>query len=80
MMDRLKAPWMLTRELCTKAQERTDAHFGVQPEKRPLADYLRLGIINLDKTRGPSSHEITAWLKRLLDLTHAGHGGTLVSS
>lgn len=79
-MDRLKPPWMLKRELLVKAQEKTDLRFGCRPEERSLKDYIRLGIINLDKTGGPSSHEVTAWLKRLMNLTHAGHGGTLVTS
>jgi H/ACA ribonucleoprotein complex subunit 4 len=38
---------------------------------------LRLGIINLDKPVGPTSHEIVAWVKRLLNVRRAGHGGTL---
>jgi H/ACA ribonucleoprotein complex subunit 4 len=37
-------------------------------------------VINLDKPSGPSSHEVTAWVKRILRLGHAGHGGTLESS
>jgi H/ACA ribonucleoprotein complex subunit 4 len=36
-----------------------------------------LGIINLDKPRGPTSHEIVAWVKRILNLKRGGHGGTL---
>jgi H/ACA ribonucleoprotein complex subunit 4 len=36
-----------------------------------------LGIINLDKPPGPTSHEIVAWVKRLLEIRRAGHGGTL---
>jgi H/ACA ribonucleoprotein complex subunit 4 len=38
---------------------------------------MRRGIINLDKPPGPSSHEVVAWVKRILGLKHAGHGGTL---
>ena len=30
----------------------------------------------MDKPSGPSSHEVVAWVKRILRL-HAGHGGTL---
>ncbi|MFQ5837140.1 MAG: RNA-guided pseudouridylation complex pseudouridine synthase subunit Cbf5, partial [Candidatus Bathyarchaeia archaeon] len=37
----------------------------------------RFGIINLDKPSGPSSHEVTAWVKRILKIEKAGHGGTL---
>jgi len=79
-MQRTKAPWEIKRELLTKAKEKTSAQYGCKPEERPTADYVRLGIINLDKTAGPSSHEVTAWAKRILGLAHAGHGGTLEAS
>ena len=38
---------------------------------------MRLGIVNLDKPPGPSSHEVVAWVKKIFNLKHAGHGGTL---
>jgi H/ACA ribonucleoprotein complex subunit 4 len=60
-----------------KAEEPIDARYGCKPEERPMQDYVRLGVINLDKPAGPSSHEVTAWAKRILNLKHAGHGGTL---
>lgn len=77
MVPKTEPPWEVQRELLIKAQERTDAKYGCRPEERPIKDYVRLGMINLDKTAGPSSHEITAWVKRILNLTNAGHGGTL---
>jgi H/ACA ribonucleoprotein complex subunit 4 len=47
------------------------------PEKRSLKMHLNLGVINLDKTSGPTSHEIAAWVKRILQVEKAGHSGTL---
>jgi len=79
-MQRTKTPWEVERKLLLKAEEKTDVKYGCKPEDRPIKDYVRLGIINLDKTAGPSSHEITAWAKSILNLTHAGHGGTLEAS
>jgi len=76
-MKNTTAPWNITRKLLIKAEEKTTPQYGCKPEERPIKDYIRLGIINLDKTAGPSSHEVTAWVKRILDITHAGHGGTL---
>jgi tRNA U55 pseudouridine synthase TruB len=35
------------------------------------------GVVNLDKPSGPSSHEVAAWVKRVLKLQAVGHGGTL---
>ncbi|XP_052148595.1 H/ACA ribonucleoprotein complex subunit 4-like [Oryza glaberrima] len=50
---------------------------GHSPLKRPIAEYLRYGVINLDKPSNPSSHEVVAWIKRLLRVEKTGHSGTL---
>ncbi len=79
-MQRTSAPWETKKKLLIKAVEKTDSQYGRKPEERSIKDYIRLGIVNLDKTAGPSSHEVTAWVKRILHLSHAGHGGTLEAS
>ncbi|KAL2629585.1 hypothetical protein R1flu_014271 [Riccia fluitans] len=50
---------------------------GHSPLKRPLFDYVRYGVINLDKPANPSSHEVVAWIKRILRVDKTGHSGTL---
>lgn len=60
-----------------KAEEDTNPDYGVLPYNRPINDYIKNGVINLDKPPGPTSHEVVAWIKRMLELTKAGHGGTL---
>jgi H/ACA ribonucleoprotein complex subunit 4 len=50
---------------------------GHSPLKRPLAEYIRYGIMNLDKPANPSSHEVVAWIKRILRVEKTGHSGTL---
>jgi H/ACA ribonucleoprotein complex subunit 4 len=47
------------------------------PEARTIKDYLDYGIIPVDKPRGPTSHEVVAWVRRLLSIEKAGHSGTL---
>lgn len=37
----------------------------------------RSGFINLDKPANPSSHEVVAWIKRILRVEKTGHSGTL---
>jgi len=76
-MPKVMPPWEIKRRLLVKAEKETDQRYGCEPEKRPIQDYIKFGVINLDKPSGPSSHEVTAWVKRLLSLEHAGHGGTL---
>lgn len=50
---------------------------GSTPLKRSLQDYLSYGCVNLDKPVNPSSHEVVAWVKRLLRVQKTGHSGTL---
>ncbi len=39
---------------------------GSTPLKRALKEYLKYGVINLDKPSNPSSHEVVSWVKRIL--------------
>lgn len=50
---------------------------GKRPEDRDVEELLRLGVINLDKPSGPTSHQVSAWVKQILNVVRAGHGGTL---
>ncbi|CAO3625736.1 unnamed protein product [Cunninghamella blakesleeana] len=50
---------------------------GCSPLKRPLNEYVRYGYINLDKPANPSSHEVVAWIRRILRVEKTGHSGTL---
>lgn len=73
--------WPLLLKNYDKLNQRT-GHYtpipsGCSPLKRPIADYVRSGIINLDKPANPSSHEVVAWIKRILRVEKTGHSGTL---
>ncbi len=60
-----------------KVQEGTSEEYGKLPTERPTAEYIAYGVINLDKPPGPTSHEVVAWVKKMLGVRRAGHGGTL---
>ena len=64
-------------QLINLSDEVASPDFGYYPEKRPLNLLLNYGIVLLDKPAGPTSHEVVAWIKRILDLPKAGHIGTL---
>jgi len=63
--------------IAVKLEESTDEAFGSPPQKRPVGELLESGIVALDKPCGPSSHEVTSWVKRLTGARKAGHAGTL---
>ncbi|MBA3045527.1 MAG: RNA-guided pseudouridylation complex pseudouridine synthase subunit Cbf5 [Candidatus Thermoplasmatota archaeon] len=50
---------------------------GIAPEERDIKEHLRKGIIVIDKPRGPTSHQVSAWVRNLVGAEKAGHGGTL---
>ena len=76
-MPRTTPPWEIKRELLTKAQDNTNPKYGHLPSQRTTQEYLKYGTINLDKPAGPTSHEVAAWVKRIMKLGNIGHGGTL---
>lgn len=55
----------------------TPIPMGCSPLKRDIQTYLKYGVINLDKPANPSSHEIVAWIRRILRCEKTGHSGTL---
>lgn len=55
----------------------TPLPFGASPLKRDIVNYIKSGCINLDKPSNPSSHEVVAWVKRILRVEKTGHSGTL---
>lgn len=64
-------------ELHVRTSHYTPLTNGCSPLKRPLGEYMRYGVINLDKPANPSSHEVVAWIKRILRVEKTGHSGTL---
>jgi H/ACA ribonucleoprotein complex subunit 4 len=58
-------------------EEPTDPEHGFAPTSRPVEVLLEYGLIPLNKPRGPTSHEVVAWAKRLVGVDKAGHSGTL---
>ena len=67
----------IKRSYIVKAEEPTDPQYGTDPLKRPLAQHIQAGIVNLDKPAGPTSHEVASWVRKVLNLQKTGHGGTL---
>jgi tRNA U55 pseudouridine synthase TruB len=76
-MPRTTPPWETKHALQVKNEGVTDSRYGHKPEERPAEEYIRYGVINLDKPAGPTSHEVAAWTKKILKLSCIGHGGTL---
>ena len=61
-----------SRKRLIKAQAKTNEYFGKKPSDRTVEELLNNGVINLDKPRGPTSHQVVAWVKKILDIDKVG--------
>ncbi len=64
-------------DIVIKANAITDARYGCDPYERPIRKHLDLGVVNVDKPAGPTSHEVAAWVRDMLGVSRAGHSGSL---
>jgi H/ACA ribonucleoprotein complex subunit 4 len=69
--------WEIKRTIYTRAEEEYSTSLGLPPEERNLQQRLKRGVVVVDKVPGPTSHEVVAWVRKLMELDHIGHGGTL---
>lgn len=64
-------------EILTKHESETNPEYGCNPEKRPIKQLIEYGMININKVQGPTSHQVADYVKRILQVSKAGHSGTL---
>ncbi|MFC1691628.1 RNA-guided pseudouridylation complex pseudouridine synthase subunit Cbf5 [Nanoarchaeota archaeon] len=67
----------IKREILVRKEAETSSKYGCKPEDRPTAEIIKYGIVNIDKPKGPTSHQVSAFVQDILGLKKAGHSGTL---
>jgi H/ACA ribonucleoprotein complex subunit 4 len=70
-------PSLKQRKRLIRVAAKTNPHYGKAPDDRNVRELIRNGFIILDKPAGPTSHQVVAWVKDILEVDKAGHGGTL---
>jgi H/ACA ribonucleoprotein complex subunit 4 len=60
-----------------KKRDMTNHRYGKTPNERTLIERIKSGVVIIDKPSGPTSHQISAWVKEILNIEKAGHSGTL---
>lgn len=63
--------------LVTRIEAQTNPHFGKQSQERSWRELIQNGIIVVDKPAGPTSHQVSAYVQKILGIKKAGHSGTL---
>lgn len=67
----------IPRDLLVRCKAKTSDKFGMDPQKRPIKTLLTSGVVVIDKPSGPTSHQVSAYVKQILHIGKAGHSGTL---
>lgn len=60
-----------------KANATTTSHYGKSPDTLSIPELLNCGFLLIDKPSGPSSHQVVAWIRDMLNISKAGQSGTL---
>lgn len=55
----------------------TSPKYGRDPFERSVAEMLDYGIVNIDKPSGPTSHQVSSYVQKILGIDKSGHSGTL---
>jgi len=67
----------IKRKILTRKEAETDNKLGCRPEERKTEEIINYGIINIDKPKGPTSHQVSDYIQKILKIKKSGHSGTL---
>lgn len=73
----IKSEKPLERCKLEKYPASTDPGYGCAPEARAAREHIERGVVIIDKPAGPTSHEVVAWVKAIVQIQKAAHTGTL---
>lgn len=65
------------REILIRKNVRPSKEFGMFPQERDTEKLLDFGIVNINKPAGPTSHQVSAYVQKILNINKGGHSGTL---
>jgi len=64
-------------EILIRKLEDTNPSYGKEPSKRSIQDLINYGIVCVDKPQGPTSHQVSAYVRDILKVKKTGHSGSL---
>ncbi len=71
MVDFDNSEWLV------KEEAETSTEYGTSPDMRRIEAYIKNGFVVVDKPKGPTSHQVAAWVRDMFGVNKAGHPGTL---
>ena len=68
---------MTQTTVLVKKEAKTNPKVGCEPNKRSVDELIKFGVVNLDKPAGPTSHQVSDYVQRIVGIEKAGHSGSL---
>src|SRR3989338_4453542 len=67
----------IERKILIRKEAETNSNLGCPPEERKTEEIINYGIVNIDKPKGPTSHQVSDYVQKILHIGKSGHSGTL---
>ena len=67
----------IKRNVIIKQEAETNTKYGLNPHNRGIETLINYGIVNINKNQGPTSHQVSDYVQKILNIKKAGHSGTL---
>ena len=67
----------IKREILVKKDAKTNPELGCAPAERKTGEIINYGIVNINKPQGPTSHQVSDFVQKILHIDKSGHSGTL---
>ena len=67
----------IERKILLRKESETDHKYGCSPQERKTEEIINYGIVNIDKPKGPTSHQVSDYVQKILHINKSGHSGTL---
>ncbi|MAH33027.1 RNA-guided pseudouridylation complex pseudouridine synthase subunit Cbf5 [archaeon] len=67
----------IKRKVLVKKEFKTNEKLGCRPEERKTEEIINYGAVNINKPQGPTSHQVSDYVQKILHIKKAGHSGTL---
>jgi H/ACA ribonucleoprotein complex subunit 4 len=67
----------IKRKILVKKEAKTDSKLGCKPQERTTEEIINYGIVNINKCQGPTSHQVSDYVQKILHINKSGHSGTL---
>ncbi len=71
------APGNTNSNILIKRAAETSPKYGKKPNERTVEEMIPFCIVNINKPKGPTSHQVSYYLQKVLGIDKAGHSGTL---